>query len=321
MNFFAQFTHRGENASTELKFISTRAELIDVLNGRYSMEPDSPLHDLLGHLGEEILEAACIDVTIYGRGHFSKAWIINPQHAIQRAHLGEKSTPSTPRAAILVANSMSECGGGDHDPEKVARKLRTLMNCLEKHHRNSGGRAFHVKSVPLKILRVPQQNTGWTCGYECMVLSHLMRKYILTNGPITRETIEGNIETVEHTLAHDTPDSALALRSSNAPIDTPMKGPPQTCKPSTFPETPSCSEDDDESISDKENVSKDVSKELFTQSANTLSRRSNLTERNGARWQPMHSIQLTRGQHHNERETEAVAMASSPADGAGQKKY
>mmetsp|Transcript_10597 Transcript_10597/g.25602 ORF Transcript_10597/g.25602 Transcript_10597/m.25602 type:complete len:194 (-) Transcript_10597:10-591(-) len=153
MNFFAQFTHRGENASTELKFISTRAELIDVLNGRYSMEPDSPLHDLLGHLGEEILEAACIDVTIYGRGHFSKAWIINPQHAIQRAHLGEKSTPSTPRAAILVANSMSECGGGDHDPEKVARKLRTLMNCLEKHHRNSGGRAFHVKSVPLKILR------------------------------------------------------------------------------------------------------------------------------------------------------------------------
>lgn len=111
---------------------------------------------------------------------------------------------------------------------------------------------------------VPRQDTGWTCGYECMILSHLMRKHLMKNGPITTK----NIGTVNKALDHDSGDAyvlrldlaaiAAALRASTASSATPRKA-IQTSVPTTLrlPDTPSfTSEDEDHPSSDAENDTK-----------------------------------------------------------------
>lgn len=152
INFYNQFTYRGENSSTdECKFILTRSELIDSLKGQISLQKNSILRDLLGDdCGKALLEATCIDITIHGKDHFSKAWIMNPQDVIQRTYL--KNNDETPRASILVANSLPDCGGTDHDPQEIAKKLRRFINCLDKTYNKSGGVNFTVNTIPLQIL-------------------------------------------------------------------------------------------------------------------------------------------------------------------------
>lgn len=93
-----------------------------------------------------------------------------------------------------------------------------------------------------------------------MILSHLMRKHILTKGPITTEDIEQNIEAVECALDHGTNDAfilrsdlltlAKALRTDNVPIGTPVTKTPQTPKSTKkLQNTPvSCSSDDTENL-------------------------------------------------------------------------
>ncbi|CAJ1939412.1 unnamed protein product [Cylindrotheca closterium] len=151
---FSQFTYRGENAYSEIKFIPTHCKLIDVLSDPNESSTDkAPLPYVLGHCGAEILEAECIDCTISGMNHFLKAWIVNPQNVIKRRHLKTTATPSTLQAAIIVAKPLRDYGGESHNPEKVAIKFQALMNRLDVYCNNTGGRAFNLKSIPLKILK------------------------------------------------------------------------------------------------------------------------------------------------------------------------
>lgn len=157
MNFYTQYTYRGENVFEDYKFLPTRTELIDDIKARMSMEKDSGLRNDLAHHGSKILEAACIDATVFGDRHFSKVWLMNPQSCILRSHFGAKSTPLTPRAAIVIINPLESFQTNMHDPEKLAQKMRRLLNHLDAYYNKSGGKSLQflhhaAKSAQRKVL-------------------------------------------------------------------------------------------------------------------------------------------------------------------------
>lgn len=157
IDLFTQFLHRGENShDAEINastYLPTPSFLYNELQkDKFDFETCKVANRYFRSIRGELFYAGIIDITVYENEHFSKVFILNAYQVLNRASF-RPIKDSDPKPLILIANTLSESGGGGHDESVIVRKVRRFLNQAEKHFGLGGGAAFNYKTMPHQVLK------------------------------------------------------------------------------------------------------------------------------------------------------------------------
>eukprot|EP00536_Pseudo-nitzschia_multiseries_P014737 jgi/Psemu1/39999/gm1.39999_g len=127
------------------------------------------------NIGGNLFDFDVIDGRVYSGNHFSQFFIFNAKSlkGYNKSKFMENDDLDHP--FILYANSLPDCGW--HLTDKVAEKLRKILNKYGLEHDVFKVRACSKNTILAIKIDVPVQSDTWTCGYQCLVTRyHVMKK-------------------------------------------------------------------------------------------------------------------------------------------------